>query len=187
MLSSLSRSIRTFSTVSPKVAVIFSGCGVFDGTEITEGVAALVHLSAKNASVACFAPDVNQMHVIDHLKMEESEGETRNVLVESARICRGNIQSLASLDASQFDALFLPGGFGAAKNLSTFAVDGVDMQVNPEVGSLLRAFKEARKPVGLVCISPVIASKVLPGTRLTLGKDDNEEEWPHREAIDAAR
>ena len=192
MLSSLTRSIGRpntlgFFSFSSNVAVVFSGCGVYDGSEITESVAALVHLSAAQANVACFAPDIPQMHVVDHLKMEPSEGETRNVLVESARICRGNIQSLDSLKADEFDALFLPGGFGAAKNLSSFATSGPDMDVNGELGSLIRAFHQQGKVIGMVCISPVIASKVLPGVKITLGSDGNEEEWPHREAIDAAK
>jgi len=104
-----------------KVAVILSGCGVFDGAEIHEAVISLLALARQGASVQCFAPNVPQLHVINHLTGEVSEGESRNVLVEAARICRGQIRDVAELDAADFDALLVPGGFGAAKNLCDFA------------------------------------------------------------------
>lgn len=118
-------------------AVLYSGCGVYDGTEVTEAVSLNIHLSKINANVTYFAPNVDQMHAINHLK-GEPHSQTRNVLEESARIVRGNIQDLATLDVSQFDALFIPGGFGAAKNLSTFATEGANMKVNEQVEKVIK-------------------------------------------------
>jgi enhancing lycopene biosynthesis protein 2 len=121
-----------------KVAVVLAGCGVYDGAEINEAVLTLLSLEQQGASYQCFAPDMDQMHVINHLTGEPAEGETRNVLVEAARIARGNIKALASMDVSEFDALLVPGGFGAAKNLSNFAVAGADMDVHADFLHLAR-------------------------------------------------
>ncbi|XP_066497232.1 glutamine amidotransferase-like class 1 domain-containing protein 3, mitochondrial [Hoplias malabaricus] len=165
---------------SAKVAVVLSGCGVYDGTEIHEASAILVHLSRGGAEVQMFAPDVSQMHVIDHSKGQPAEKETRNVLAESARIARGNITDLAKLNATNHDAVIFPGGFGAAKNLSTFAVDGKDCNVNKEVERVLKDFHKAGKPIGLCCISPVLAAKVLPGVEVTVGHEEEEGgKWPY--------
>ncbi|XP_019480590.1 PREDICTED: ES1 protein homolog, mitochondrial isoform X1 [Hipposideros armiger] len=133
-----------------KVALVLSGCGVYDGTELHEASAALVHLSRGGAEVQIFAPDVPQMHVIDHTKGQPSESESRNVLTESARIARGKITNLAQLSAANHDAAIFPGGFGAAKNLSTFAVDGKDCKVNKDVERVLKEFHKAGKPIGLI-------------------------------------
>ncbi|KAM4700597.1 glutamine amidotransferase-like class 1 domain-containing protein 3, mitochondrial [Discoglossus pictus] len=157
-----------------KVAVVLSGCGVFDGTEIHEASALLVHLSRRGAEVKIFAPNIEQMHVVDHLKGSPTD-EKRNVLVESARIARGNIQDLKELKVNDFDAVIFPGGFGAAKNLCTWAVDGNKCKVNEQVKTTLQAFHEAKKPIGLCCISPVLAAKVFPGCEVTVGKDKNED------------
>nr|XP_020464913.1 ES1 protein homolog, mitochondrial-like [Monopterus albus] len=156
-----------------RVAVVLAGCGVFDGSEIHEASAILVHLSRGGASVNIFAPNIDQMHVVDHLKGEPSQ-EKRNVLVESARLARGNIQNLSKLSVSDHDAVIFPGGFGAAKNLCTWAVQGKDCSVNDEVKATLQAFHSAGKPIGLCCISPVLAAKVFPGCEVTVGveKDD---------------
>uniref|UniRef100_A0A673GWW7 Glutamine amidotransferase like class 1 domain containing 3A n=1 Tax=Sinocyclocheilus rhinocerous TaxID=307959 RepID=A0A673GWW7_9TELE len=133
-------------------ALVLSGCGVYDGTEIHEASAILVHLSRGGAEVRMFAPDVSQMHVIDHGKGQpKSRGEV-NVLSESARIARGNITDLAKLNVSNHDAVIFPGGFGAAKNLSTFAIDGKDCNVIKEVERVLKDFHKARKPIRLVII-----------------------------------
>ncbi|XP_072542454.1 glutamine amidotransferase-like class 1 domain-containing protein 3, mitochondrial isoform X1 [Salminus brasiliensis] len=165
---------------SAKVAVVLSGCGVYDGTEIHEASAILVHLSRGGAEVQMFAPDVAQMHVIDHGKGQPAEKESRNVLAESARIARGNVTDLAKLKASNHDAVIFPGGFGAAKNLSTFAVDGVDCKVNSEVQRILKDFHKAGKPIGLCCISPVLAAKVLPGVEVTVGHEEEQGgKWPY--------
>lgn len=154
-----------------KVAVILSGCGVYDGAEIHESVITLLRLDQRGAQVQCFAPNIAQMHVVDHLTGEEMP-ESRNVLVESARIARGNIKDLREADAKDFDALIVPGGFGAAKNLSSFAVDGPGCSVHPDVLTLAEAFAEAGKPVGLICISPALAAKIYgPGVVCTIGND----------------
>ncbi|XP_073330248.1 glutamine amidotransferase-like class 1 domain-containing protein 3, mitochondrial [Pagrus major] len=156
-----------------RVAVVLAGCGVYDGSEIHEASAVLVHLSRGGASVNMFAPNIDQMHVVNHLKGEPSE-EKRNVLVESARLARGNIQDLSELSVKDHDAVIFPGGFGAAKNLCTWAVQGKDCSVNDEVKAALQAFHTEGKPIGLCCISPVLAAKVFPGCEVTVGveKDD---------------
>ncbi|XP_009472621.1 PREDICTED: ES1 protein homolog, mitochondrial [Nipponia nippon] len=163
-----------------RVSVVLSGCGVYDGTEIHEASAILVHLSRGGAEVQMYAPDVPQMHVIDHSKGQPAEAESRNVLVESARIARGKIASLAKLTTADHDAVIFPGGFGAAKNLSTFAVDGKDCKVNREVERVLKDFHKAGKPIGLCCISPVLAAKVLSGAEVTVGHEEEEGgKWPY--------
>uniref|UniRef100_A0A8D1XEC0 Glutamine amidotransferase class 1 domain containing 3 n=1 Tax=Sus scrofa TaxID=9823 RepID=A0A8D1XEC0_PIG len=163
-----------------RVALVLSGCGVYDGTELHEASAILVHLSRGGAKVQIFAPDVPQMHVVDHSKGQPSEGETRNVLAESARIARGKIADLARLSAADHDAVIFPGGFGAAKNLSTFAVDGKDCKVDRDVERVLREFHGAGKPIGLCCIAPVLAAKVLRGVEVTVGHEQEEGgKWPH--------
>ncbi|VEF13563.1 isoprenoid biosynthesis protein [Pseudomonas fluorescens] len=157
--------------MSKKVAVILSGSGVYDGAEIQESVITLLRLDQRGAQVQCFAPNIAQLHVINHLTGEEMP-ESRNVLVESARIARGNIKDLREADVNDFDALIVPGGFGAAKNLSNFAIEGAGCTVQPEVLALAEAFAEAGKPVGLICISPALAAKIYgPGVTCTIGND----------------
>ena len=157
--------------MSKKVAVILSGSGVYDGAEIQESVITLLRLDQRGAQVQCFAPNIAQLHVINHLTGEEMP-ESRNVLVESARIARGNIKDLREADVNDFDALIVPGGFGAAKNLSNFALEGAGCTVQPEVLALAEAFAEAGKPVGLICISPALAAKIYgPGVTCTIGND----------------
>ncbi|ABR80820.1 TPA: isoprenoid biosynthesis protein ElbB [Pseudomonas aeruginosa] len=154
-----------------KVAVILSGCGVYDGTEIHESVITLLRLSQRGAEVQCFAPNIAQHHVINHLTGEEMP-ESRNVLVESARIARGEIKDLREARAEDFDALIVPGGFGAAKNLSDFAIAGAQCQVQPDVLALARGFVDAGKPVGLICIAPAMAAKIYgAGVQCTIGND----------------
>lgn len=157
--------------MSKKIAVILSGCGVYDGAEIHESVITLLRLDQRGAQVECFAPDVAQLHVINHLTGEEMP-ESRNVLVESARIARGAVKDIGQANATDFDALIVPGGFGAAKNLSNFAVEGAGCSINPQVLALAEAFAEAGKPVGLICISPALAAKIYgPGVTCTIGND----------------
>ncbi len=157
--------------MTKKIAVILSGCGVYDGSEIQESVITLLRLDQRGCEVQCFAPDVAQKHVINHLSGEEMP-ESRNVLVESARIARGEVKDIALANADDFDALIVPGGFGAAKNLSSFANDGAACSVNLQVQALAEAFAEARKPVGLICISPALAAKIYgPGVTCTIGTD----------------
>lgn len=174
---------------TPKVAVVLSGSGVYDGSEIHEASAILVHLTRCKAEPLIYAPNVNQMHVIDHSKGEPTNLESRNVLVESARIARGNIKPLTELSASSHDAVVFPGGFGVAKNLSTFAVDGANCKVMPEVEQVIKAFHAAKKPIALCCIAPTLAAKVLGNVEITLGqeKDDGSGMWPYCESVQAAK
>ena len=153
-----------------KFAVILSGCGVFDGAEIHEATLTLLAIARAGATYQCFAPDIKQYHVINHLTGEEMN-EERNVLIESARIARGDIKPLSEYDAKNFDALIFPGGFGAAKNLSTVAFDGANATVIPEVEKAIEDTVALRKPIGALCISPAILAKVLKDVNVTIGKD----------------
>ncbi len=157
-----------------KVAVVLAGCGVYDGAEINEAVLSLLALEQAGARYQCFAPDIEQLHVINHLNGDVAVGETRNVLVEAARIARGNIQPLAEADADDFDALLVPGGFGAAKNLSDFAVSGNAMTVQADFLQFARAMHLGGKPIGLICIAPTMAAAICgEGVSCTIG-DDSE-------------
>ncbi len=154
------------------VAVVLSGCGVYDGAEINEAVLTLLSLEQQGATYQCFAPDRDQMHVINHLTGEPADGETRNVLVEAARIARGNIKPLTEARAEDYDALLVPGGFGAAKNLCDFAVSGAGMTVQDDFLALAQSFHRAGKPIGLICIAPVMAAAICgEGTQCTIGND----------------
>ncbi|VAW16136.1 Enhancing lycopene biosynthesis protein 2 [hydrothermal vent metagenome] len=155
---------------SKKVAVVLAGNGVYDGSEIHEATLTLLAIVQQGASYQAFAPDIEQAHVVNHLTGEEMD-ETRNVLVEAARIARGNIKPLDKFNAAEFDAIIFPGGFGAAKNLCSFAFDGVDCVVNPDVEKAIKAMVAAHKPVGALCISPVIIAKVLGNVKVTIGQD----------------
>jgi len=156
-----------------KVGVVLSGCGVYDGAEIHESVITLLALDRHGAEVVMCAPDIAQMHVVNHLTGDVAEGEERNVLVESARIARGAIKDVKEISADDLDALILPGGFGAAKNLCDFAVNGADCAVNPDVAALVREVHGQRKPVAAVCIAPALLAKVLgdESPELTIGND----------------
>lgn len=154
------------------VGVVLSGCGFLDGAEIHEATLTLLSLDRRGAQVVCLAPDVDQMHVVNHAKGKPAEGQRRNVLEESARIARGPVKPLSAAKASDFDALIFPGGYGAAKNLCTWATDGAKMTVLPDVARLVTDMRAAGKPLGFMCIAPVIAAKVLGhGVRLTIGDD----------------
>jgi enhancing lycopene biosynthesis protein 2 len=159
--------------VSKRVGVVLAGCGFLDGAEIHEAVLTLLSLDRRQAKLVAAAPDVEQLHVVDHLKGAPAAGEQRRVLTEAARIVRGQIGDLARLRADDLDALILPGGFGAAKNLCTFATAGRSMRVQPEVERIIREMRAAHKPMGFICIAPVIAAKVLGGehVKLTIGDD----------------
>ena len=159
--------------MKPKVGVLLSGCGVYDGAEIHESVLTLLALDRAGAEAVCLAPDAAQRHVVNHLTGQPAEGETRNVLVEAARIARGKVKSLSGFDPSALDALVVPGGFGAAKNLCDFAFRGADCEVHPEVARVVRAVHAAGKPVGALCIAPVLLAKLLgsENPKLTIGTD----------------
>lgn len=157
-----------------KFAVVLSGCGVFDGSEIHEGCAALLAIHRAGAEAVICAPAGPQMHVVNHLKGEPDEKDSRNILDESARLARGEIKPLAEVDIADLDAVLLPGGFGAAKNLCTFAVDGENCTVHPEIEAFLRAVHDKGKPIGAMCIAPVILARVFgPDLHpsLTIGND----------------
>lgn len=154
----------------PSFAVVLSGCGVYDGAEIHEAVLTLLAIDRAGGSYQCFAPDVAQMHVVNHLTGEEAP-ESRNVLVEAARIARGAIKPLSAFDAAAFDALVFPGGFGAAKNLCSFAVDGPECTVNADVEHAIKAMRAKTKPIGALCIAPAILARVLGEVDLTIGTD----------------
>jgi enhancing lycopene biosynthesis protein 2 len=154
------------------IGVLLSGCGVFDGSEIHEAVLTLLFLDRAGAAVKCMAPDMDQLHVINHLTQQEAE-EKRNVLVESARIARGDIQDVAAVKAGDLDGLIIPGGFGAAKNLSDFAVKGPEARVHPEVQRLIVEMLDQSKPVGAVCIAPatLVRAAADRSPRVTIGND----------------
>lgn len=155
-----------------KVGVLLSGCGVFDGAEIHEAVLTLLALDRAGAEIVCMAPNVEQAHVINHLTQEVT-AEKRNVLVESARIARGEIKDLKDVQAGDLDALIMPGGFGAAKNLSDFAFKGPQATVLPEVKRLLTDLAAAGKPIGAICIAPATLTKALADRKpeVTIGTD----------------
>ena len=156
-----------------KVAVILSGCGVYDGSEIHESVLTLLALARAGTDVTCIAPDIAQRHVIDHSKGEEMVDEDRNVMTEAARISRGEITPLDSVMANDFDAFVYVGGFGVAKNLSSYAFDGANYDVDPAVLDLIQAAHSAGKPQGFMCIAPVLAARALGQNKvqLTIGND----------------
>jgi enhancing lycopene biosynthesis protein 2 len=157
-----------------KVAVILSGCGYLDGSEIQESVITLLELDKRGASVQCFAPDIAQAEVVNHLTTKKIKGEYRNVLVESARIARGNVKPLNQAKADDFDALVLPGGYGVAKNLSDLAAKGTNLTILPELKKLITDFLTAGKKIGVICISPALliaAIKDYTLATVTIGQD----------------
>lgn len=158
-----------------KIAVVLSGSGVYDGSEIHEATLSLYAISKNGGEYQVFAPDVDQHHVVNHITGEEMP-ETRNVLVESARIARGNIKALSDFVAEDFDAILFPGGFGVAKNLCSLAFDGADCKVNAEVEKVLKEMHKAAKPIAALCIAPALIAKVLTGVEVTIGQDSGTAE-----------
>lgn len=156
-----------------KFAVILAGNGVFDGAEIHEATLTLLAIKKQGADYLIFAPDVKQHHVVNHITRTEMP-ETRNVLVESARIARGKIQPLSEFRAREFDALIFPGGFGVAKNLCTYAFDGADCKVNAEVEKAVKDMASLKKPIGALCISPVLIARILGNVEVTVGQDSRD-------------
>lgn len=155
-----------------RVAVVLAGCGYLDGAEIRESVLALLYLDQLGAEAVCFAPDIDQYHVVDHLSKSEAP-EKRNVLREAARIARSDIRALSELNMHDFDALVLPGGFGVAKNLSSLAFKGADAELLPDYARVIAGFYQAKKPIGAICIAPAVLSLALKnqGVSLTIGED----------------
>ena len=156
-----------------KFAIILAGCGVYDGSEIHEAVMTMYAVMKNGAEYQVFAPDIQQHHVVNHLTGAEMP-ETRNVLVESARIARGNIQPLNKLNSRDFDALLFPGGFGVAKNLSSYAFKGADCDVRPLVAKVIQDAVSKCKPIGALCISPVLFAKILNNVTVTVGPDGED-------------
>lgn len=155
-----------------KFAVVLSGCGVFDGSEIHEATFTMLAIKELGAGYEIFAPDILQHHVINHITGEEMP-ESRNVLIESARIARGVIKPITAYSAKDFDALFFPGGFGAAKNLSTVALNGPEAEINKDVEYAVKQTMEAKKPIGALCISPAFLAKIIGDVKVTIGQDES--------------
>jgi enhancing lycopene biosynthesis protein 2 len=156
-----------------RVGVVLAGCGVYDGAEIHESVVTLLALDRAGAEALCMAPAVDQLHVINHLTGDVAPDEKRNVLVEAARIARGAIRDVALVDPTELDAVIIPGGFGAAKNLCDFALKGAECRVDPDVARVVRGVHEADRPIGAICIAPALLAKLLGDEKptLTIGTD----------------
>lgn len=154
-----------------KFAIILSGSGVYDGSEIHETVLTMLAVKKQKADYKMFAPNTSQYHVVNHLTSDIMK-ETRNVLVESARIARGDIYPLSDFKVEDIDAVIIPGGFGAAKNLSTFAIEGEKFTILPEIEDVLIKTHDAGKPIGALCIAPVILAKIFGDVKLTIGNDE---------------
>ncbi|MGR5096828.1 isoprenoid biosynthesis glyoxalase ElbB [Vibrio mediterranei] len=153
-----------------KVAVVLSGCGVFDGSEINEVVLTLLALEEIGLEYQCYAPDKEQLHTINHLTSDDT-APVRNVLTESARIVRGNVSSLSQLNPDNYCGLIVPGGFGVAKNLSTFAIKGKELTIDDEFQKVMKKFAQVKKTVGFMCIAPVLLPLIYSGVRCTIGND----------------
>ena len=157
------------------IGVLLSGSGVNDGSEIHESVIAMLALDRAGAEMLLMAPNIDQMHVINHYTGQEMD-EFRNVLVESARIARGNIKDMAEVNGSDLDALIIPGGFGVAKNLSDYAMSGAECSINPDVYRLISEMILLKKPIGAICIAPTMMAKILAeqnqSATMTIGKDE---------------
>ncbi len=159
--------------MAKRVGVLLSGCGVMDGAEIHEAVCTMIALDRAGAEIVCLAPNKDQADVVDH-ETGKPTGEKRNVLKEAARIARGKIQDVAKASADQLDAVVIPGGFGAAKNLCTFATDGANAKVDPGVAKLLKDMHLKNKPIGALCIAPAVLAKLFGAdckVELTIGTD----------------
>ena len=158
--------------MAKKIGVILSGCGFQDGAEIHESVLTLLALDRAGAEIICMAPNIDQRKVVNHHSGQDMD-EKRNVLIESASIARGKIRDIAKVQASELDGLVMPGGFGAALNLSDFALKGPDATINPDVARVVGELFAQRKPIGAICISPAVLSKILESTgiKLTIGND----------------
>lgn len=153
-----------------KIAIVLAGSGVFDGAEIHESTMTMLAIHQAGGTYQCFAPDLDQMHVVNHFTGKEMK-ESRNVLVEASRIARGNIISLDEMEMKDYDAIIFPGGFGVAKNLCTFAKDGPDCKVDSEVERVVKEAHDQKKPIGALCISPVLITKILGDVKVTIGSD----------------
>ncbi len=160
--------------MAARVGVVLSGCGVFDGSEIHEVVSILIALDRRGARIICMAPNVLQAGVVNHLT-KKADPQSRGVLEESARIARGSIRDIGTVNAGDLDALVFPGGLGAARNLCTFATDGSNCTVNTQVQRLVQEMVQAKKPIAFACIAPVLAARILGSMglkpKVTIGTD----------------
>lgn len=162
-----------------RFAIVLAGCGVMDGSEIYEATATMLAIDSRGHEYVCFSVDMPMMHVVDHFQHQPVEGQSRNVLIESARLARGQIQSLADYNPTDFDALVFPGGFGVAKNLCSYAVDGANCTIDPVVQKAILATHATGKFLGALCISPGLIVRAFKGTdvhpKVTAGKDKHLE------------
>jgi enhancing lycopene biosynthesis protein 2 len=160
-----------------KIGLLLSGCGVYDGAEIHESVLSLLAIAEQGAEAVCIGVDHPQHHVVNHANGKETS-EVRNMLVEAARIARGQIRDLSTVSVKDIDALVIPGGFGSAKNLTTWAVEGVNGSVLPQVKKFIQELNQAGKPIAALCVSPVVIAKALQGSNakveMTLGSDEED-------------
>lgn len=160
--------------MAKRVGVLLSGCGYLDGAEIHEATLTMYFLDKAGAKIVCIAPNKPQADVVDHLSSKAASGGARNVLTESARIARGKVRDVAQVSADELEAVVIPGGYGAAKNLCTFAADGPDCKVDPGVAKLLRDMHSAKKPIGALCIAPALVAKLFGAdhkVQVTIGDD----------------
>ncbi len=161
----------------PQIAIVLAGCGVFDGSEIHEAVLTMFAVDQQGAEYQCFAPNTWQARTIDHFTGHATaiagDEDNRNVLAESARIARGQIKDLQEFKAKDYDAIIFPGGFGAALNLSDFAVKGADCEINHEVRRVLEESYDEGIVIGAMCIAPTVIARVLGKhhVKLTIGND----------------
>ena len=156
-----------------KFAVILAGCGRKDGSEINEAITLLLSIEQHHCEYQCFAPDRPQTEVIDHLTDKQTK-EKRNVLTEAARLARSNVRPIEEFKAEDFDALLFSGGYGVAKNLCDYAYKGADMEVQPDVARAILEMHEAKKPIGAMCIAPVMLARLIPGVCVTLGAEGSD-------------
>ena len=163
-----------------KAAVLLSGCGVYDGSEIHEAVSSLICLKKNNINYNCFSVDIMQKDVIDHQSGNSLESK-RNVMIESSRISRGKIFNLKDLKINDYDFLLVPGGFGVAKNLSTWAYDDINCTINNSVKTIINNFNKSKKPIISLCISTVIIAMVLAkkvkNLTLTIGSENEASDY----------
>jgi len=155
------------------IGVILAGCGVYDGSEIHETTLTLLALDQLNVTVKPLSISKQQRHTVDHTSQTEQASSDRNCLIESGRIARGCVDDIASININDFDAFIFPGGFGVAKNLSSFATEGANCWVDPTIEHLIKQAHQLKKPLGFMCIAPVLAAKVIPNVKLTIGSDSS--------------
>ena len=150
-----------------KIGVLLSGCGVYDGAEIQESVLTLLAISEAGHEAVCISINDNQHHVINHLTGEEMP-ETRNMLIESARIARGSVTEISKISPADIDALVIPGGFGSAKNFTTWAFNGPGGDIRADVKLLIVNLINVGKPIVALCVSPIVLAKALEGSTIEL-------------------